>query len=433
MTRLLASGGPDAVAVVLVGDELLLGRVSDSNASWLARLLIEHGLRLVEVTVVPDEVGRIAAAVRRATESGGSVVVSGGIGPTSDDVTREGLALAADSPLVSDWRAEQTITASAAARGREPTQQMLRMAERPADATMLVNEFGTAPGVRVELEDAVVYAVPGVPSEFQEMLRRSVLPEMLRRSGRRVPVRSVSIEVAGLGEPRVAALLQDVDDRIANDPAVDLAYLAQPAHISVRVSVREPDAAVADRRLSSWAAQIEDALAPHVMGRDGTTLPEAVVAALVEQSSTVAVAESLTGGGVLRELTTVPGSSAVVRGGVVAYASDLKASVLDVPGSLLSSHGPVHPVVAEAMARGVRARLDATYGLGTTGVAGPDPVGRHQPGEVYVAVAGPAGARSWRLSVPGDRDRVRRVSVAQVLDRLRRILTEREHGGPAVR
>ncbi len=419
MTALLAPGGPDAVGVVLVGDELLLGSVTDTNGAWLARTLTSHGLRLVQTLVVPDDAARIASAVTSLAGWVGSVIVSGGIGPTSDDLTREALAEVGACDLVADDGAVDAITAWLAARGRTPTASVLRMARRPRTATMLVNPSGSAPGVRLEVGESVVYAVPGVPSELVAMVESTVLGDIVDRAAPLAPLHSVSVEVALLGESSVVGLLEPVEQAVAHEPSTDLAYLARPAHVSVRVSVRDPDRAAAARALVEWERRVCEALGEHVIGRDGTTLEQAVVAALAKAGQSVAAAESLTGGGVVAALTRVPGASAVVRGGVTAYATDVKRSLLAVSPSLLATNGPVDVDVATAMARGVRDLIGADWGLATTGVAGPEPVGRHAPGEVFVAVAGPDGTSTRTLSLPGGREQVRALATAHVLDELR--------------
>lgn len=419
MTGLLAPGGPDAVGVVLVGDELLLGSVTDTNGVWLARTLTSRGLRLVQTVVVPDDTTRIASAVTSLSSWVGSVIVSGGIGPTSDDLTREALAEVGACDLVVDDAAVAAITAWLATRGRTPTASVLRMARRPRAATLLVNPSGSAPGVRLEVGSSVVYAVPGVPSELVAMVEATVLSDIVSRAGPLAPVHSVSVEVALLGESSVVGLLEPVERAVADEPWTDLAYLARPAHVSVRVSVRDPDPAASARALAEWERRVCEALGEHVIGRDGTTLEQAVVSALVQGGQSVAAAESLTGGGVVAALTRVPGASAVVRGGVTAYATDVKHSLLAVPASLLATNGPVDVDVATAMARGVRDLIGADWGLATTGVAGPEPVGRHEPGEVFVAVAGPDGTSSRALSLPGGREQVRALATAHVLDELR--------------
>lgn len=423
MTRLLTAGGSDAVGVVLVGDELLLGSVDDTNGAWLARTLTARGLRLVDVRIVPDDVTRIAQAISALAERVGSVVVSGGIGPTSDDLTREALAELCGCGLVQDAAATQAITDWYAAQGRTPGEAVMRMARRPECASTVVNPQGSAPGVRLQVGRSVVYAVPGVPSELVSMVESTVVPDILSRCGPRAPLRSVSIEVALLGESAVAGMLSEIERAIEQEASTDLAYLARPAHVSVRVSVHDPDEAAAAVRLDGWEARLRSALGRHVIGTDGQTLPAAVVAALTRAGSSVAAAESLTGGGVLQALTSVPGSSAVVRGGVVAYATDVKQALLAVPRRLLEERGPFDQQVAAEMAHGARSLLGAEWGLATTGVAGPDPVEGHPPGSVFVAVSGPTGTSVRCLTLPGDRQRVRRLTTAHVLNDLRLTLS----------
>lgn len=421
MSRLLAPGGADAVAVLLVGDELLLGSVADSNGAWLARTLTAAGLRVVDVEVVPDDVERIVAALVRLSEGAGSVVVSGGIGPTSDDVTRAALAHACGCALVADTDGVDRISGWFRAQGRPVPPLALRMAERPACATLLVNPHGSAPGVRVALGAARVYAVPGVPAELRAMVTDLVLPDLLATAGT-TPVVSTTLEVALLGESSVASRLVQVEAEIDADPTAELAYLARPAHVSVRVSVRRPDPMDAQQRRDELVAQAERALGAHVLGRDGASLPAVVLDLLVHRGETVACAESLTGGGVAAALTSRAGSSAAVRGAVVAYTPGVKVSLLGVAADTLAAHGAVHPDVAAQMAVGVRERLGATWGVSTTGVAGPDPLDGHPPGDVVVGVAGPDGVSTATLHVPGERRRVQALSVAHALDRLRRTL-----------
>jgi len=422
VTGLLSQGGADAVAVVLVGDELLLGSVADTNGAWLARTCTAEGLRVVDVAVVPDDVDRIVAAVARVTDRVGTVVVSGGIGPTSDDVTREALARACGCSLVTDEEAVAAIATWFAGRGRTATPVALRMAQRPACARMVVNPQGSAPGVAVPLGECVVYAVPGVPAELRTMVTGAVLPAVLARLGRLTPTVTTSLEVALLGESAVATRLAALEAEVADDPTTDLAYLARPAHVSVRVSVRKDPPEAARRRRDALVARARAALGADVMGEDGVTLAQVVLGALGARGQTVAAAESLTGGAVTAALTAVPGSSLAVRGGLVAYATDVKAGGLGVDPALLGREGPVHPLVAQAMAHGARGALGADWGVASTGVAGPDPVDGHPPGEVYVAVDGPDGHRVRALHLPGERRWVQRMAVAHALDLLRRAL-----------
>lgn len=429
MTRLLSEGGPDSVALLLVGDELLLGTVSDTNGAWMAATLRERGWRVVETRAVPDDAARIARAVVDLARRAAVVITSGGLGPTSDDLTREALADACGSPLVVDERAAASIAGWYRSRGRAPGEAAQRMARRPAAAELLVNPHGSAPGLRVELDTSTVYAVPGVPSELRSMVSEVVLVDLESHHPDRLAPVSTSVEVALLGESAVVGMLAGVEADAAAAPDVDIAYLARPAHVSVRISVR-PDGADAVGRCAEWTDRVVAALGHHVLGANGVTLAEVVLGALIRRGETVATAESLTGGAVSAALTAVPGASAAVRGGMVVYATDLKHAWLSVPAALLAEQGPVDDDVAAAMAEAARTRASATWGVATTGVAGPEPVGPHPAGTVIVAVSGPEATTTARLDLPGDRARVRRLAVAHALDALRHRLGEWESPAP---
>lgn len=436
MTGLLAPGGADAVAVVLVGDELLLGTVADTNGAWLARTCAAHGLRVVSVQVVPDEVDRIAEVVHGVVGRVGTVVLSGGIGPTSDDLTREALARVCGCDLVTDDEAVRAIQAWFAGHGRDVPASAWRMAQRPACASLLLNPSGSAPGVSLERQGTWVVALPGVPSELRTMVDQLVLPQALARAGSPAPTVSTSLEVALLGESAVAARLAGLEAAVRDDASVDVAFLARPAHVSVRLSVRGESVEGSRHRLEALVALARAALGADLVGLDGATGAAVVLATLAQRQQTLACAESLTGGRVCADLTAVPGASAVLRGAVVTYATDLKHTLADVAPDLLEAHGPVDARVARAMARGVRDRLTADWGVATTGVAGPDAVGHHPPGEVYVAVSGPGADRVRSLRLPGDRERVRRLTAAHAVDVLRRAVLglpeTRERDGESV-
>lgn len=358
--------------MVAVGDELLNGAVTDTNTGEIGAALLPAGGTLVWATAVPDDVAAIGAALRAAVRVAALVVVTGGLGPTSDDLT--GLALAA----VAD-----------------------------AAPTPLHNPVGTAPGLLATVDGVPVVAVPGVPAEMRVLVDREVLPRLPTGA---VPVSVAQLTVALRGETQVAAAIDAVTGDLP--PDVRVAYLAGPGQVRVRF--------VGTGDVAGCAERARDLLGDDVCAIGNDTLEQAVVGQLAERGATVATAESLTGGLVGAALTDVPGSSAVYVGGVVVYATRLKAQLAGVDLELLDRLGPVHPQVAAALAAGVRDRLAATYGLATTGVAGPAPQGGHAAGTFFVAVAGPAGVRVAQLSRPGPRELVRRRAVVTALDLLRR-------------
>ncbi len=404
-------------AVVAVGDELLLGDIVNGNAAWLGEQLAAVGAPVVHSSMVGDDVDRIATAVRRGLEDADVVVLTGGLGPTSDDVTREAVAAVAGVPLERWPDLEQGLRERFASYGYEMPAAVLAQADVPRGARPLDNPVGTAPGLRVEVGDKLVVALPGPPHEMRAVAEGGVLAEIAALSGGVGLTRT--LHCAGAGESNVAEV---VERTLTVPDGVDLAYLAGGAVVRVRLTTVAPTEQQADAVLAPLVAQLEQALGDLVFGRDGDSLPAVVLRRLIDAGQTVAVAESLTGGLLGAALTELPGSSAAFRGGVQVYATDLKATLAGVPEAVLSAHGAVSAPTAEALARGVRERLGATYGLGVTGVAGPDEQEGKPAGTVHVAVAGPAGAQVRSVRLPGDRQRVRLLTVTMALDLLRRQL-----------
>jgi nicotinamide-nucleotide amidase len=278
----------------------------------------------------------------------------------------------------------------------------------------------------MELADGVVYLVPGVPSEMEHMVASDVLPELVARGGRAALVSRV-LHTVGLGEPEVADRLSGIFERLehSNSPnRVTLAYLASAGQVRVRLTVKADSRQQAQEFLAPIEQEVRELLGEAVYGADEDTLDSVIHGLLGARGETVAVAESLTGGLLGGALTAMAGSSATFRGGVTAYLEEVKASALGVPEELLAAHGPVHPDVAAAMASGVRSLLGASYGVATTGVAGPEEHGGHPVGTVHLAVAGPHGTVGQSLLLHGDRSAVRERSVLAALNLLRRHLIQ---------
>ncbi len=409
-------------AVVAVGDELLLGDIVNGNAAWLGERLAAAGAPVVHSSMVGDDVERIATAVRRALDDADVVVLTGGLGPTSDDLTRDAVAAVAGVPLERSPELEQSLRDRFAAYRFEMPVAVLRQADVPRGAQPLDNPVGTAPGLRLELGGQLVFALPGPPHELAATAT-SVLAEVGRRSGEVSLTRT--LHCAGSGESNVAEL---VERTITVPEGVDLAYLAGGAVVRVRLTTVAATTEDADRVLAPLVAQLEQALGDTVFGRDGDTLAGVVLRRLVAAGETVAVAESLTGGLLGAALTELPGSSAAFRGGLQVYATEQKAQLAGVPQAVLDEHGAVSRQTAQALATGVRDRLGATWGVGVTGVAGPDEQEGQPVGTVHVAVAGPSGVRVAAVRLPGDRARVRLLAVTTALDLLRRQLSRESAG-----
>lgn len=420
------------VEIVAVGDELLYGDIINGNAAWLGRELADVGIRLETSVVVGDDVEAIAAAVVTALGRADAAILTGGLGPTQDDLTREGLARAAGVELVRDPFLESTLrrrfsdlgrTGASVPASRRAPEINYRQADLPVGAQPLPNERGTAPGLRVSIGAGVAYALPGVPHEMTAMFTTSVLPDLLRRAGEPAVVVHRVLRTAGMWESAVAEALAPEVERVTPLGNPTIAFLASGGQTRVRISARARNRAEAETLIAPVETAARAALGPGVYGSDDDSLEGVVHALLRERGATLAVAESITGGLLAGRLTDVAGSSVTFRGGVVAYATDLKESLLGVEGAVLGEHGAVSPETAAAMAVGVRERLGATYGLALTGIAGPDEQEGKPVGTVYVGLAGPDGVRTQSLRLPGDRPRNRAYAVVQALDVIRRALS----------
>jgi competence/damage-inducible protein CinA-like protein len=407
------------VELLTIGDELLLGTTINGNAAWLGQRLADIGIEVVRSVVVGDDEAVIIEAVTEALRRADAVITTGGLGPTYDDLTRDALATAAGVRLLRDPVLETRLRERAATRGRPLQPMALRMADVPEGASQLANPAGTAPGLRLELPGGVVYALPGLPHEMRAIVDEVLLPELRSRLEGPMPLRR-TLRIAGVWESVLASRLAPVEAL----SGVRLAYLPGVAEVKVRITATGPDAQVL---LGEAEELARDLLGTAVYGAEDDSLDRVVHRLLAERAATVAVAESLTGGLLGAELTRMPGSSATFLGGVVSYATPLKASLLGVPGELLDACGAVHPRVALAMAAGARDRLGASYGLAVTGVAGPEPQDGRPVGTVHIGLAGPGNesvTESPALVVHrgGERarDLIRRMSVVHALDLLRR-------------
>jgi nicotinamide-nucleotide amidase len=411
--------------IVAVGTELLLGDIVNGNAAWLGSELAEIGIDVDITTAVGDNIGRIAAAVGRACERADVVIVTGGLGPTQDDLTREALAELAGGSLVADPVVEAAIRGRYAASGRTdfPVNN-LRMAQRPSVAAALPNPAGTAPGLRMPIgaSGTIVYALPGVPIEMREIFTGWIRPELIERAGPGLTLLSRRLHTVGVWESQISQALAGLDAELATAGNPTIAYLASEGQTRVRITAKAATADDAGRMIGDVEVRVRAILGDVIYGVDDDTLESVVHGLLLGTQATVATAESVTGGLLGAALSLTPGASATYRGGAVVYATETKTAALGVPGSLLAERGPVDPDVATAMADGARLRFAATYGLATTGVAGPTAPDGKPVGTVYIALVGPGGTVVRDLRLAGNRDRVRRVTVLTALDLLRRTL-----------
>lgn len=407
--------------VIAVGTELLLGQIIDTNSSWIGEQLAAHGISTHLQVKVGDNVERIIDQLRGRLAEADAVVMCGGLGPTHDDLTREAIAAVMGVPLDHDEEVAEVIIEMFASRGRRMAANNLRQALVPRGATVIPQRRGTAPGLVCPVGDKVVYAVPGVPHEMQEMMTRAILPDLVRRSGRSSVIRSRVLRTWGESESglneRLDAVIAELDQPGANKPT--LAFLASGWEgIKVRLTAAAATPDEAAGILDHWESRVRGVVADIVFGVDDDTMESVVLKMLGEAGATLAVAESVTGGLVTGRLTNVPGASKVLRGGVVSYDSEVKFSVLDVtPGPVVNERAAIE------MARGARRRLGASVGLSLTGVAGPDEQDGMPVGTLFVGLVladGSEHVQQFRL--PTTRDQMRQMSVITALNFLRQRL-----------
>lgn len=405
------------IELLATGNELLNGRSVNTHARALGGRLTELGLALARETTVPDELDALAGAMREALARAEVLIVTGGLGPTCDDLTRDALAALLGRALVPDPTSLEALRARYRAMGRPLTASRERQALIVEGATALANPVGVAPGQRLDWQGRTLFLLPGPPNEFYAILDAEVLPWLQARVAPEDRLHQQLFMVCGLGE-------SDIVDRLEaggfqTPEGVALAYCAAPGKLEVRLT-----APAARRAAAQTAAEtLRRLLAPHSYAEERIELAECVVRRLRAAGTTVAVAESCTGGLIGHKLTDVPGSSAVFRGGVVAYANEVKQAGLGVPPELLADEGAVSAPVAARMAQGVRERLGADYGLSVTGIAGPGGGTKEKPvGLVYIGLADAQGVRTRRFLFQRDRALNKEWSAQMALDLLRRRL-----------
>ncbi len=404
--------------VVAVGTELLLGQIVDTNSSWIGEQLARSGIDCHFQTKVGDNLDRMVLAMRAALARSDAVLVCGGLGPTQDDITREAIAVVMNVPLELDEDILARIRTMFASRGRAMATNNARQAEVPVGASVIEQRIGTAPGLICPVGQKVIYAMPGVPYEMHEMMERAILPDLRSRAGDLAVISSRTLRTWGLAESTLAERLEPRINALSGGGAgvPTIAFLASGIEgIKVRLTVKAESEEAAAVVLSAEEALVRSVLGDAVFGVDDETMETAVGRLLKGKGWKLAVAESLTGGLMASRVVSVPGASEWFAGAVVAYATSVKESVLGLPaGPVVSS------AAAAAMAEGARELLKADVTLATTGVAGPAEQEGHPPGTVFIGLCLPgAEAEGVELRLPGDRERVRQMTVISALNLLR--------------
>ena len=409
--------------IVAVGTEMLLGDLVDTNTAWLSSRLAALGVSVYRHTTVGDNKQRVVTALREAASRADLVLTTGGLGPTSDDVTNECLGLVAGREMVEYPEARRHVDEMFERFGRKPTSSNYKQALFPEGSKLIPNPLGTAMGALLELDGTLFATFPGVPIEMKRMFEDTLEPLIRERTEGSIISRTLWF--TGIGESALAEKVQDFLD--ASDPTV--APLAGQGKVRLRVTARAATPEEAKEKIDPVAEEILSRLDEYYFGEDDETLESAVGRLLTERGATLALAESCTGGLLAKRLTDNAGSSAYLMEGLVTYSNESKERLLGVPHELLVEHGAVSEPVARAMAEGVRKSAGTDYGLSVTGVAGPDGgTGEKPVGLVFVGLSDANGTvaekidlSAWRRS----REAIRERSANRAFDLLRlRILEQ---------
>ena len=415
-------------SLINIGDELLIGQVVNTNAAKMSQMLGAAGIEVAQVITIGDDAEAIRTALTDALRTSEIVLITGGLGPTKDDITKKVLCDFFHSELYEDAEALENVKRRMAAHGRELTDINRQQAWVPRCCTVLNNPLGTAPGMWFDTQDGngrrqVVVSLPGVPFEMVGLMENEVVPR-LREAFHTGHILHRTLITQGIGESFLSDLIEPWE--LALPRNIRLAYLPQPGLTRLRLTARGDDPAVLQQQVETAVQGLMQIAGQYILCDGFDTLPEFIAHTMVTAGLTLATAESCTGGAVASQLTALPGASEYYVGGVVSYSNDVKESILQVSHDTLVTHGAVSEETVIQMAEGVRRQLHADFGIATTGIAGPGGGTPEKPvGTVWIAVASEHGTITRKLSIPRQRAQVIEGTWQQLLGLLGKCLKER--------
>ncbi len=407
--------------IINIGDELLLGHTINTNASWMGQQLEEIGVKCLHQTVISDTREAIFESLKTATSRSDIVLITGGLGPTKDDITKKCLAEFFGAKLVLDEARLREVTLYFHQRGRAMDKLNEDQALIPDNCTSLSNTIGTAPGMWFDEQGTVIVSMPGVPREMKLLMTSEVLPRIKKR----FPLPNIQhrfIQTVGMGESKIAGLLSDWEDLLP--PFLKLAYLPKPARVLLRLTGAHEDAKVLETALENEVKKLHGLIPNIIIGEGKTlTIEERIGQLLKEQGKRLATAESCTGGFLSHKITSISGSSSYFMGGIVSYANQVKEDLLEVSPNTLKEFGAVSEQTVCAMAQNARKQLNADYALALSGIAGPNGGSPEKPvGTVWLSLATPEQTISKKLQL--GIERLNNIELASIyaLDLLRKTL-----------
>jgi nicotinamide-nucleotide amidase len=406
------------VEIITVGNELTSGEVLDTNATYMASALTENGFEVTFITTIGDHEYLIEDALLRAQEHADAIIVSGGLGPTADDLTASSAAKALGRRMIINKEILQSLRDRFARRGIEMPLANEKQAFFPHQAQIIPNPRGTACGFILRHKSKIYIFLPGVPKELQPLMRENVLPFLEKESQEKIIFQSRTLKVFGFAESAIADRLKGINPQ---DHSASLAYLPRFPENHVKITVRGISSEQVENNLRVFEKIIREKLEGRIFAVDEETLESLVGQLLRSHQSTLAVAESCTGGLISNRLTQIAGSSDYFQGGIVAYSNRAKSEILKVPEELLKQEGAVSGSVAEKMAANIRQISSATLGLAVTGIAGPGGGSEEKPvGTVFIALADSKGSVSKNYRFWGDREQIRIITAHTAIDWVRR-------------
>jgi len=413
-------------SILTIGDELLLGQKLDTNAHWLSDQLTQGGFLVVQKKNVDDTFSGITRAIATAFSVADVVVMTGGLGPTKDDVTKKAIARFFQDNLQENADVTRHLEELFQAKEREMTEGNRQQAWVPSRCQVLHNAVGTAPGMWISHKGKVLISMPGVPYEMKQIFSEIALPRLqtLFRTAQTVMHK---VQTVGMPESILAKKIEDWENQLPKN--IQLAYLPHFSQVTLRLTARGTDPKALRVMLEAEAKKLDSYIEKYIYGTGDAQLEAVLGELLLEKGATVATAESCTGGQVAQKLSSIPGASRYFLGGIVAYSNDVKHKLLGVPGETLDTHGAVSEETARAMAEGTRRATGADYGIATTGVAGPGGGSPEKPvGTVWLGLATPEGTKARKLQLTQKRDLNVNISTVQALEFLRRELRYAEKG-----
>lgn len=404
--------------IIAIGDEILIGQTIDTNSAFIAAQLNLHGIRVWQKRVIADTREAISLALDTLHPDTRYVFMTGGLGPTKDDITKKTLLEYFGGTMVFQdevWAQIQTLFKGF---NREPKEVHRQQAYVPSSCKAIVNETGTAPGMQFEREGRYYFSTPGVPYETEHLVGDKIIP-WIAETQMEGKLYHKTLITQGIGESDLAEILKDWEEALPVE--LKLAYLPSPGLVRLRLTGAAGDKDSSKKLVQGGISEMRQLLGDLIFGEDVSSLEEIVGKSLLQRKMTLTTAESCTGGYIGHLITSIPGSSDYYKGGVVAYSNSLKEAFLGVDPQALEEHGAVSEIVAKQMAEGVRERTGSDFGLATTGVAGPGGGSAEKPvGTVWIAVAGPQGTMAKVYQFGNHRQRNIRRSALMALDRLRK-------------